>query len=239
MSVITTNSVTPERAANESEAAVPILENGDRLTREEFERRYRAMPHVKKAELIEGIVYMPSPVRLKKHGRPHVSMVTWVGTYEASTPGTLAGDNSTARLDLDNEPQPDVLLMIDPALGGQARITEDDYVEGAPELVCEIAASSASIDLHGKLNVYRRDGVREYIVWVTGDRAVHWYVLQGSRYEPLVPGSDGILRSVAFPGLWLDSAALIAGNMLRVLEVARMGIESPQHAEFVRKLDAK
>ena len=38
------------------------LEHGDHLTREEFERRYEAMPHVRKAELIEGVVYMPSPV---------------------------------------------------------------------------------------------------------------------------------------------------------------------------------
>ena len=233
MSVVTANLV---RSAPEREASMPLLENGDRLTRDEFERRYRAMPHVKKAELVEGIVYMPSPVRLKKHGEPQVDLVTWVGIYKSSTPGTIAGDNSTARLDLDNEPQPDVLLMIDPAKGGQARVSEDDYVEGAPELVCEVAASSASIDLHAKLNAYRRNGVREYIVWVTGEREVHWYALAGSRYERLAPGTDSLIRSAAFPGLWLDPAALTAGNMLRILEVARLGLDSPEHAEFVRKL---
>jgi Uma2 family endonuclease len=218
---------------------VLFLENGDRLTRDEFERRYHAMPHVKKAELVDGVVYMPSPVRLKGHGQPHGHAAGWVGTYGASTPGTIAGDNSTVRLDLDNEPQPDVLLMIDPANGDQARISEDDYVEGAPELVCEISASTASIDLHAKLNAYRRNGVREYLVWVIEERAVHWYVLAGSLYERTAPGADGIVRSSVFPGLWLDPAALIAGNLLKVLEVARMGIDSPEHANFIRKLDGK
>jgi Uma2 family endonuclease len=222
----------------ESEAAVPLLENGDRLTRDEFERRYLAMPQVKKAELVEGVVHMPSPVRILRHGQPHGFIVTWVGVYLASTPGTIMGDNSTARLDLDNEPQPDVLLMIDPANGGQARISADDYIEDAPELVCEIAGSSESIDLHTKLNVYRRNGVREYLVWVTGSREVFWYVLAGSQYERLAPGADGLLRSTLFPGLWLDAGALTAGNLLRTLEVVRMGTESKEHKDFVLKITA-
>lgn len=112
-------------------AQIPPLENGDWLTRMEFERRYEAMTDVKKAELIEGVVYMPSPVRLRQHGRPHIQISGWLLTYEASTPGVMAADNASTRLDLDNEPQPDALLMIDPQRGGQARITADDYVEGA------------------------------------------------------------------------------------------------------------
>jgi len=212
------------------------LENGDRLTRDEFERRYLAMPNVTKAELVEGVVHLPSPVRLRRHGQPHAFLVTWVGTYLASTPGTMAGDNSTARLDLDNEPQPDLLLLIDPAKGGQARISDDDYVEGAPELVCEVAASTASIDLHAKLNAYRRNGVPEYLVWLIEAREVRWFVLSGSRYEQLPVGTDGRLRSPTFPGLWLDPAALTAGDLLRVLEVVRMGIDSKEHADFVLKL---
>src|SRR3954467_13430154 len=140
---------------------VPPLETGDRLTRAEFERRYAAMPQVKKAELIEGIVYMPSPVRLNRHARPHAVLVSWLGYYIAKTPCLdLFGDNGTVRLDEDNEPQPDLLLFLPPHVGGQARLGDDDYVEGAPELVCEVAASRVSIDLHLKLNVYRRNGVR-------------------------------------------------------------------------------
>src|SRR5579872_805301 len=90
---------------------IPPLENGDCLSREEFERRYTAMPHLKKAELLRGVVYIPSPVRLKHHGAPHVDLVAWVGTYKLATPGLLAGDNSTVRLGPEDEPQPDVLLM--------------------------------------------------------------------------------------------------------------------------------
>ena len=71
------------------------------------------------------------------------------------------------RLDEDNEPQPDVLLRIEPDAGGQSRVSGDDYIEGAPELVVEIVASSTSVDLHDKLRAYRRNGVREYVVWRT------------------------------------------------------------------------
>ena len=127
---------------------IPPLEAGDRLSRAEFERRYEAMPELKKAELIEGVVYMPSPVRLRRHGRPHFDLITWLGTYKAATPGVIGADNASARLDLDNEPQPDAVLFIDPAKGGQARISPDDYVEGAPELVAEVASSSVSYDLN-------------------------------------------------------------------------------------------
>ncbi|MFO5527900.1 MAG: Uma2 family endonuclease, partial [Cuspidothrix sp.] len=121
---------------------IPPLENGDKLTRHEFERRYHAMPNLKKAELIEGVVYMASPVRAKQHGKPHARIMGWLIAYEAATPGVESLDNTTILLDTDNEPQPDALLRIE--TGGQSRINKDDYVEGAPELIVEIAASSAS-----------------------------------------------------------------------------------------------
>ena len=144
---------------------IPPLESGDRLTRSEFERRYEAMPQLRKAELIEGVVYVGSPVRISYHGSPQIRLNAWLGAYLAHTPGVQGGDNATVRLDLANEPQPDCLLYIDPACGGQVRISEDDYIEGAPELTAEISASSASIDLHAKLEAYRRNGVREYLIW--------------------------------------------------------------------------
>src|SRR5262249_9428327 len=160
---------------------LPPLETGDRLSREEFERRYEAMPHLKKAELIEGVVYVPSPVRLRRHGKPNRHLSTWMGVYEAATPGVEGGDNTTARLDLGNEPQPDALLLIDPAIGGQARVSEDDFIEGAPELVGEVSSSRVSFDLGTKLQVYQRTGVREYLVWRVLDREIDWFVLQGRR----------------------------------------------------------
>ena len=213
------------------------LENGDRLTREEFERRYDAMPHLKKAELIEGVVHVPSPVRFHKHGGPHFDMVTWFGVYRAATPGVLGGDSSTARMDLDNDPQPDVVLLIDPAWGGQPAIDADDFVECAPELVAEVASSSASYDLHSKLTVYRRNGVREYLVWRVLDRAIDWFVLRGGQFMPLAP--DGaMLKSEVFPGLWLDPAAIIRGDMIAVLSAVQQGLNSPEHAAFVARLSA-
>jgi Uma2 family endonuclease len=217
---------------------VPPLEPGDRLTRAEFERRYDATPGLKKAELIEGVVYMPSPVRLHRHGRPHVHLAAWLGVYEAATPGVIAADNATVRLDLDNEPQPDALLLIDPARGGQARISDDDYIERAPELVAEVAASSVGFDLQTKLNVYRRNGVQEYLVWRVLDQQFDWFVLRADQFQPQAPDAEGLLRSEAFPGLWLDAAALLRGEMPRVLAVLQQGLASPEHEAFVARLQA-
>lgn len=214
----------------------PTLENGDRLTRSEFERRYEAMPQVKKAELIEGVVYMPSPVRLRRHSRPHAHMVGWLVAYEAETSGVIVADNSTLRLDLDNEPQPDLMLFIDPARGGQARISDDDYVEGAPELVAEIASSSASYDLNVKLNAYRRNGVREYVVWRVLDREIDWFVLRDGEYRRASTGSSGRYRSETFPGLCLDPGAMIRGDMATVLARLREGLNDPEHETFVSRL---
>lgn len=234
--VSTSNFVTPVVA---TVVAVPLLEPGDRLTLAEFERRYDAMPEVKKAELIEGVVCMPSPVRVDVHGRPQAELLTWLGTYSAASPGISAADNSTLKLDNDNMPQPDALLMIDPSIGGQAPIDSKGYIAGAPELVAEIASSSVSIDLHAKLNVYRRSGVREYIAWRVLDRAVDWFVLRDGAYRPLSPGEDGILRSEVFPGLWLHAAAMLEGKLDQVLGTLQQGIATQEHQDFAASLAQK
>ncbi len=215
---------------------VPPLEPGDRLTRDEFERRYQAMPHLKKAELLEGVVHVPSPVRLNQHGRPHADLITWLGTYGAFTPGVLVGDNVTVRLDLDNEPQPDAAMLVEPGRGGQAQLSPDDYVVGAPELVAEVAASSAAIDLRTKLGIYRRNQVREYLVWRVLDRATDWFVLRQTQYDRLPLGADGFFHSEVFPGLWLDAAALVSFDLATVLQALQQGLASPDHAAFVAKL---
>jgi hypothetical protein len=216
---------------------VPPLENGDRLTRAEFERRYAAMPEVKKAELIEGIVHMPSPVRTRRHGRPHVILSGWLAYYLAKTPGLEEfGDNSTVRLDVDNEPQPDLFLNIPKGLGGQAELDEDDYLAGPPTLACEIAASSVSIDLHAKLNVYRRNHVREYLVWRTEDRAVDWFAWREGRYEVLPANEKGVVKSEQFPGLWLDTMALIERNLPALFRAVDEGTATIDHTRFVEKL---
>lgn len=215
---------------------IPPLENGDRLNRYEFERRYNAMPSLKKAELIEGIVYMPAALRFKSHGQPHGRIMTWLGTYEAMTPGVALGDAPTVRLDLDNEPQPDAVLLITPEAGGQARLSDDDYIEGAPELVVEIAASSVAIDLHAKKQVYRRNGVKEYVVWQVLDQKISWFYLEKGEYLDLPIDTEGIIQSRILPGLWLAVAELLAGNMQRVLAVLQEGVQSPEHAAFAQKL---
>jgi Uma2 family endonuclease len=216
--------------------AVPPLRHGDRLSREEFERRYDAMPGLKKAELIEGVVYMPSPVRLPEHSEPHSFVVAWLAVYRAHTPGTRTGTEGTVRLTSGSEPQPDGMLFIEAGRGGQARIDTDHYVAGAPELVAEVAASTRDEDLGPKRQAYRRAGVREYVVWRTEDGEIDWFVRRGSRFVRLRPGRDGVWRSVVFPGLWLDAAALLGGNMVRVLQVLQQGLASPEHAAFVARL---
>jgi Uma2 family endonuclease len=215
------------------------LENGDCLSRAEFERRYSAMPQLKKAELIEGVVYVPSPVRHRFHGQPHSYVTGWLVVYKASTPGVQVSDNSTVRLDLDNESQPDALLLIDPERGGQTLLSEDGYIEGAPELVVEVASSGASYDLHAKLQVYRRNGIREYIVWRVLDEEVDWFVLRESQYERLQPDAEGRLRSEVFAGLWLDPAALVRHDLATVLATLQQGLSSPEHTAFVTRLTSE
>ncbi|MBE9206338.1 Uma2 family endonuclease [Nostoc sp. LEGE 06077] len=216
---------------------IPLLENGDKLTRYEFERRYNATPNVKKAELIEGIVYiMPAALRFRSHGQPHGWITGWLFTYEAATPGVALGVEPTVRLDLDNEPQPDAVLLIAPEAGGQTRLSEDDYIEGAPELIIEIAASSVAIDLHAKKQAYRRNGVKEYIVWQVLEQKLSWFYLEQGEYLELIPDNEGIIRSQAFPGLWLVATELLTGNMQVVLNVLQTGLQSAEHAAFVEQL---
>jgi Uma2 family endonuclease len=213
---------------------VPELCAGDRLTRDEFERRYAAMPHCKKAELIEGVVYMGSPVNQVRHGGPHVRVTVWLGRYCVYTPGVDSGDNATVRLDLDNEPQPDLHARL--VRGGKSTLSPEGYVEGAPELAVEITASRVNYDLHDKLRAYRRNAVQEYLVWRVDEGAIDWFVLRGGNYEPMELPADGILRSKVFPGLWLGVGALLRGDGIAVERVLDAGLASAEHAAFVARL---
>ncbi|APB32659.1 Uncharacterized protein conserved in cyanobacteria [Gloeomargarita lithophora Alchichica-D10] len=213
--------------------AIPPLENGDRLSQAEFERRYQAMPAVTHAQLIEGVVYMASPLRIKSHGEPHGDMIGWLGNYKVATPGVVLGIEPTVRLDPDNEPQPDAVLFIP---GRQATISSDDFIVGAPELVVEIAASSATIDLHAKKSAYARNQVQEYLVWRTLEQTLDWFRWVEGEYRAQTPDANGILQSQVFPGLWLDPFALVQGALAQVLAVLQQGISTPAHQEFVQKL---
>ena len=240
MESVNVSSVPPRDAGGSAcPTPAPVLENGDRLSRAEFERRYEARPDLKKAELIEGVVHMPSPTRFAGHARPHAATMLWLGTYALATPGVQVSDNPTVRLDLDNEPQPDAAMLIDPEAGGQARVGDDDYVEGAPELVVEVAASSASYDLHDKLHAYRRNGVREYLVWRTRDRRFDWFELADGLYRLRPPDAAGLVSSRVFPGLCLAVDALLNGDLPAVVEAQRRALGEPAHAAFAERLRAR
>ena len=203
-----------------TDTAHPLLrlETGDRLSREEFHRRYCARPDIKRAELVEGVVYVHSPMRFGQHDEPVVMMIGWLSVYRLMTPGVRQGGSATIFLSPDDEVQPDSFLFWEPpSWPGGIRRTADDYPEGAPELVVEVAASSASYDLHDKKEAYRRNGVREYVVWRVLDGAIDWFRLQEGEYVPVEPDERGVIRSTVFPGLRLDVPKMLAGDLAGVL----------------------
>ncbi len=220
------------RPPRDLQGAPPPLEPGDRLTAAEFMRRYEAMPHIKKAELIEGVVYMPSPVRVS-HAAAHSQIIGWLAVYVAATPGVQLADNATLRMDPDNVVQPDALLRLEPAAGGRSRVSPDDYLEGAPELIAEVATSSAAYDLHDKLRVYRRNGVQEYLVWQVLEERLDWWQWVAGEYVPIPVEADGLMRSRMFPGLWLDPQAMLAGDLQTVLARLQEGLASEPHQAYL------
>jgi Uma2 family endonuclease len=211
------------------------LEAGDHLDQPTFHERYKAMPSAFRAELIGGVVIVPSPLS-SSHGFHHALVMTWLGNYWIATPGTKAGDNMTAILGETSEPQPDGALIIDPARGGQTGLSEDGYMTGAPELIVEVASSSASIDLHAKRRDYEQAGVVEYVVVVLRQRVVRWFVIQDGTYQDMSADTDGIFRSRVFPGLWLHANALLQLDGATVMDVLRQGLATPEHAAFVQRL---
>ena len=223
-------------AAEASGQKIPPLKHGDLLTRDEFHRRYEATPHLKKIELIEGVVYMGLPVRHTRHSQPHGHMMGWLAVYNASTPGTDFGDNATVRLNDDNEVQPDAFLRLESELGGHSQISGDDYIEGTPELIIEIAASSTDYDLNIKFEVYQHCGVQEYAVWQTEDRQLDWFRLVKGVYVPLQANAAGIIESRAFPGLRLAVEALLTKDLATVLVELQKGLDTPEHTAFVDRL---
>ncbi len=180
----------PLRAASTA-LSVPRLECGDHLDQKTFHERYKAMPPGFRAELIGGIVIVPSPLR-PEYGEYHALIMGWLTTYWSVTPGTRARDNATAVLGDTSEPQPDGALVIDPECGGQTSISEAGYATGPPELIVEVASSSESIDLNAKRRDYEQAGVLEYVVVVLRQRAVRWFVLQEGQYQEVTADENGM-----------------------------------------------
>ena len=214
--MLTVEETKPEAAATRLASQPAALENGELLHSREFLRRYERMPQVKKADLIEGIVYMGSPVSVR-HSKPDALVQLWLGTYASRHAETEVHANATVVLDAENTVQPDALLRRLPEHGGATRVTDDGYLAGPPELIVEIAASSASIDLRDKRRAYCRNGVREYVVWRVAEQTLDWFCLEEDEYRAQSPDDQGFLRSRAFPGLRLSVQAVLAGNAAAVL----------------------
>ncbi len=212
----------------------PLLEPGDHMDRRTFHALYSAMPPGTRAELIGGVVYMPSPVRAN-HSRPHVKVLAWLDTYEAATPGTEAHSEATVFLSEWGEPQPDACLLIAPQHGGQTQL-DGGYISGAPELVVEVASSTVSYDLHKKLADYEAAGVREYLVYVVRTHEARWFINRSGTFEEIAAGDDGVIRSEVFPGLWLNLHALSRLDSTALRKTLEEGLASPEHQAFVKKL---
>jgi Uma2 family endonuclease len=225
---------TKERPARTATLA-PLVE-GQRLDQPTFHERYEQMPPETRAELINGVVYMPSPVG-PEHARATVPALVWLSYYLEHTPGVDVLDNASTVLDVRGEPQPDAQLRILPEYGGRTQ-TDRRFVRGVPELIAEVSHTSRYTDLGPKFDEYERVGVLEYVVRALDPDEVLWFVLREGRFVALPPDSQGILRSESFPGLWLDPRALIEGNTRRLREILDCGLATPEHSAFVAKLAA-
>jgi hypothetical protein len=222
--------VTPSVEAD----AVPLLCNGDRMNQREFHRRYEAYPEDEKFELIGGIVYMASPLR-QPHGRYHPKLSHALSNYEDATPGVELSDNATQILGEESEPQPDLALRILPEYGGQSRVTDDEYYEGPPELIAEIAHSSRAMDMNQKRQDYEQAGVLEYLVLCVEERELHWFSFATKKMTR--PDRQGVARSNVFPGLWINVPALMERDGRRLIETVQKGLSSRAHAAFVKRLE--
>jgi Uma2 family endonuclease len=211
------------------------LYSGDRMNRDEFHRIYESTPDNFKAELVGGVVYVASPLKIE-HGKNHLPLASVFFAFKASTLGVETGDNTTILLGDDAEPQPDLYMRILPEFGGQSKTSADDYVDGAPELLAEIALSSHSLDLHDKREDYARHGVLEYLVLSLQEKKLRWFDLQKNRELPIDP--DGICRVHSFPGLWIDVTALLREDHKRLMRTLNQGLKSAEHANFVARLGA-
>jgi len=191
------------------------------------------MPAGIKAELIGGMVHMPSPTRMP-HKRSHGLLAGVLVLYEEATPGTEMAGEGTVILGSGSEPEPDLQLRLLPEYGGRSRVNDEGYLVGPPELLIEVAHSSEAIDLHAKRADYTKAGVLEYLVLLIREGGLRAFDLAANR--EIEVGADGVYRSKMFPGLWIDAAAAVGGDRRRLLSVLRKGIRSSEHKSFVRRL---
>lgn len=219
---------------SQPEKRARTLVNGEHMSQPEFHRRYELCPEGEKWELVGGIVYVASPLKLK-HSDYDGEIGYLLEAYRRATPGTQVTHNATAILGEESEPQPDLAMRIMPEYGGQSRSTDDDYLAGAPELVVEIAHSRRALAMHAKRDDYERHGVIEYLVLQVEELDVRWFHFPD---DEIRPNREGISRSRVFPGFWIDVEALLRRDSQRLLEVLQQGLASRPHASFIRRLNA-
>lgn len=219
------------------EQASSGLESGEMLDQPTFHRRYARMPPEFRAELVEGMVIVNAAATFD-HGNHDSAISMWLRLYRAGTPGTRSAANATLVLGPGTELQPDGMLLVEPARGGQTA-RKGKFVSGPPELIAEISNSSAAHDLHGKYREYERAGVLEYVVVVVRERRVAWFFRDGKKFRPLPLDDDGDFRSRCFPGLWLNQEALFNDDDEALIATLQAGLASPEHAAFVQRLAAK
>jgi Uma2 family endonuclease len=213
---------------------IETLASGDRLTQEEFLRRWSALPHIRRAELIGGTVYVMSPTS-NPHGKMEILLSLIIGTYAARTKRCEAFSGTTCVM-ADDVTGPDAGLRLLPEVGGKSRVEDDNYLHGAPEFIAEACFSSAAYDLHEKKDIYARCGVQEYLTVLIRENEIRFFQLRGQSFELAAIPADGTLKSAVFPGLWLNTTAILDGDMARVLDTLEQGIRSPEHDAFVKEL---
>lgn len=218
--------------------AMFLLENGATMDQPTFHELYKLTPEGFKAELIGGTVFVASPVS-GFHAAPHAKLVAWMILYMDATPGVDVYDNATNILENAGEPQPDAALVLSPEVGGRTRMDDEGYIHGAPELVAEVAHSSASIDLGEKLALYEEAGAREYLVVLVREKKLRWFVRSRKDFVEQEPDDQGVLKSVAFPGLWLSAPRFFRPVVRHWIQLLNQGLASPEHAAFVAELKAR
>lgn len=229
-------SVLSQHSASRTKKSVPLLVNGERMKQPEFHRRYAEYDEDEKWELIGGIVYKAPSMLSLAHSDYDGEIGYILETYRRATPGTQVTHNATAILGEESEPQPDLGLRILPEYGGQSWTTPDGYLQGAPELLIEVAHSRRAIDMHGKRDDYQRNGVLEYFVVCWEEQETHWFHFPSG--DMIRPNRQGISRSRVFPGLWLDVSALLRLDSARLMAVLQQGLVSRGHAAFIKRLHA-
>ncbi len=225
-------------ARSPSTSVIPPLSNGDRLTAKEFCRRWDAMPELKHAELIGGQVYVNPPISAGSHGIPQGNILVWLWHYAVATEGVQQISESSVHFGPQDLPQPDVQLRVKDQFGGASRLVRGE-LHGAPELIVEVAASSAKHNLQIKKPRYAKHGVQEYLVWIVREKRFVWFALEAGEYVELPASRSGILKSRVFPGLWLDSKGLLADNWPKILGTLRKGMETPEYLEFAANLKSQ